>query len=294
MQNLDKCIPKTITSMGKFTHTLNLKPIFDFLPVFNVNQLQAQRYKYEGMSREMDSSIIENEKEFKNCITMEIVDETCDKMRVVKINGDGIHLCGNRCIKRSKIITQTILDMIIQTDSFVQHMSQKNSLLADHPFFPIIKPIISSILGGELNNSLKIDALRDVCRQVFESGGMWVKTDTMPEIKYLNTVMVNFTYPPYGVLKTKTIKKNEFIRKMYDVVKDESLEHHFQIVYDSILSSMDWSGSIPIRLVHKTENDSQLFTLQLRKGTIIHSGPNIASMQRGLNDLVKVLDAVVA
>lgn len=292
MQNLDKCIPKTITSMGKFTHTLNLKPIFDFLPVFHVNQLQAQRYKYEGMSREMDSSIIENEKEFKNCITMEIVDETCDKMRVVKINGDGIHLCGNRCIKRSKIITQTILDMIIQTDSFIQHMSGKRSRMADHSFFPTISPIISSILGGDMDDPHKVDALREVCLETFESGGLWFKTDIAPEIKYLNTVMINFTYPPYGILKTKCVNKPVFIDRIFNIVKRPDFEHHFQVVYDSAISPMDWSGSIPIRLIHKEDNDTQLFTIQLRKGTIIHSGPNLSSMQRGLNDLVRLLDLV--
>lgn len=291
MYNLEKCTPKTITSMGKFTHTLNLKPIFDFLPIFHVNDLQAQRYKYEGMSREMDSSIVENEKEFKNCITMEIVDETCNKMRVVKINGDGIHLCGNRCIKRSRVITETILDMIIQTDSFIQHVAKKDSKMENHPFFSTIHTIITSIMGGELDNPQKISALRDVCRGVCETG-LWAKTDKIPEIKYLNTVMINFTYPPYGILKTKTIKKNVFISRLFDVVKEESLQHHFQIVYDSIISPMDWSGSIPIRLVHKETNESQLFTLQLRKGTIIHSGPNIDAMQRGLDDLVKILDAV--
>lgn len=289
MQKLDKCVPKTITSMGKFTHALNLKPIFDFLPVFNVNDLQAQRYKFEGMSREMDSSIIENEKEFKNCITMEIVDETCNKMRVVKINGDGIHLCGNRCIVRSRVITQTILDMIIQTDSFIQHMSQKNSQMSDHPFFPIIKPIISSILGGELNNPMKMEALRKVCS---ETGGLWIKTDKLPEIKYLKTVMINFTYPPYGILKTKEIKKSVFIDRIFEFVKRPEFEHHFQVVYDSAISPMDWSGSIPIRMVHKEDNDTQLFTIQLRKGTIIHSGPNLSSMQRGLDDLVRLLDLV--
>lgn len=292
MQTLDKFTPKTITSMGKFTHTFNLKPIFDFLPIFHVNGLRAQRYKFEGMSREMDSSIIENEKEFKNCITMEIVDETCNKMRVVKINGDGIHLCGNRCIKRSEVITQTILDMVIGTDSFVKHVSKCGSRMEDHEFFPTIRPIVDSIMGGELDNPSKLNALRKVCEGVCETG-LWIKTESPPEIKYLNTVMVNFTYPPYGILKTKCIKKMEFVTRLFDVVKKPDFEHHFQVVYDCALASMDWSGSIPIRLTHKESNSTQLFTIQLRKGTIIHSGPNIASMQRGLNDLIKALDMIL-
>jgi hypothetical protein len=289
MQNLENCVPKTITSMGKFTHIFNLKPIFDFLPIFNAHQLQAQRYKYEGMSREMDSSIVENEKEFKNCITMEIIDLTCSKMRVVKINGDGIHLCGNRCVKRSRVITQTILDMIIQTDSFIQHVA--NGSFDDHPFFDTIRPIIESIMGGELQNPSKLHALREVCEQVCETG-LWIKTERLPEIKYLKTVMVNFTYPPYGVLKSKSMKKSEFIARLFETIKRPELEHHFQVVYDSVLAPMDWSGSIPVRLIHKEDQSTQLFTIQLRKGTIIHSGPNITAMQRGVNDLVRVLNII--
>lgn len=292
MQNLETCVPKTITSMGKFTHALKLKPIFDFLPIFNFNDLQAQRYKYEGMSREPDSSVIENEKEFKNCITMEIVDQTCNKMRVVKINGDGIHLCGNRCVKRSRVITHTILEIIMKTDSFIQHVANDCFKMEEHPFFISIRPILESIMGGEMNNSTKLKALGKVCENVCESGGLWEKTELQPEIKYLKTVMVNFTYPPYGILKTKTIPKHDFIKRLFEIIKSPDLDHHFQVVYDSALSPIDWSGSIPIRLVHKKSNTTQLFTIQLRKGTIIHSGPNIESMQRGVEDLIRVLDLI--
>jgi len=171
-------------------------------------------------------------------------------------------------------------------------MSNPRSKMSDHPFFPKIKPILESILGGSLDDPVKVDALRGVCQQVCESGGLWTKNDKTPEIKFLNTVMVNFTYPPYGILKTKNIKKPEFIKRLFDVVKQPQFEHHFQVVYDSAMAPMDWSGSIPIRLIHKEDNDTQLFTIQLRKGTIIHSGPNISSMQRGALDLIRVLDLV--
>jgi hypothetical protein len=86
------------------------------------------------------------------------------------------------------------------------------------------------------------------------------------------------------------VTKDEFIRKIVtNISRIENNEFDIWVDYDSLMSSVGWSGSIPLRLLHKTTQESQWVTLQLRRGTVVHSGPNIPIMQKAVELLYELL-----
>lgn len=285
--DLKTIVPKTITSMGTFSQNLNLSRIFDLLPLFETPTLKAVSYKFDGLLREAGKPIVQSSTEFKNCITMEIEDKSFGKVRVVKINCEGIHLCGNRSMERARDISETILNTIIQTQRFMKHVVD-GCIWDEHAFYPQMKAYLSDL---KIENNLPDEDLKLLLRKLYREvllssdQGLWKGGSDEPRLSNLRSVMMNFTYPPIGPLLNKDIRKEEFIGGILEKSNNTNSDFEIYVSYDILSSSIGWSGSIPIRLTHRETRSEQLFTLQLRKGTIVHSGPSRDIMQEGVNVL---------
>jgi len=304
--DLESLSPKTITSLGMFNCTINLSNTFDLLPMVETEAFKTLVLKYDGMLRDVDTGGVagKSDFEFKNSITMEIMDKEFDKIRAVKINCRGVHMCGNRSIPRTKELVNFIVQTIEETNSFLQRFVAVGwAEIHKDPFFPTMKQTLLSILPREYTPE-DIHALENYCKMVFEGGGLYKmgfdqipsrNLDQNPSRKRLGlesfrTVMINYGYEPMGFMKTKTITKEEFIKRILTNI-DELEEREFDIwlEYDNHISSIGWSGSVPIKFVHRNTGETQWITMQLRRGTIVHSGPNIPIMQRAADLLFKII-----
>lgn len=289
--------PKTITSIGKFNGILNLSRIFDLVPLLETEDFYLLRIKYEGLTRDSEKGglPIESGSEFKNSITMEILDREYEKIRAVKVNCEGIHMCGNRSIERSRRIADFVASVISDTQDFLERSMNWDQMLKD-PHFPKMERMIYSILP-ESHTPESIKLLLNHFREIQLSGGLYqVKGKGVKEslkIDHLRTVMVNYGYGPFPQIHDRDTVKDEFLLHVVERVLSGNLdaksEFDIRLDYDSHISSIGWSGSVPLKFVHKKSGQVQWITLQLRRGTIVHSGPNVEVMQRAVDVLFQLL-----
>ena len=296
--NLETTPPKTITAIGRFSSNLNLPKIFDILPLFDSDDFKAITYKHEGLKRESeDGGIVkESDTEFKNSITMEILDKECEKTRSVKIHCAGVHMCGNRSIKRARKMAELIVETISRTNEFIDFCKQGTSWdeIADHGYFRNMLPVINSILPSGTTTTTLSDELKDKVKHFFrnirDSGGLFEKKNLT--LESLDTVMINFSYNIENYLKEnfKTYTKEQFLKNFIECA-NEHPQDKFDIFinYDNLSSSMGWSGSVPLKFVHRETQLDQWLTLQMRRGTIINSGPTFEVMQEAVNVLYDIL-----
>lgn len=292
--DLEKLLPKTITSLGTFNCIINLSHVFDVLPLVENDEFKMLRFKYDGMIRDCESggAVNAGDVEFKNSITMEILDKEFDKIRAVKINCRGVHMCGNRSISKTKKLIQLIADTINETNRFmIRFVKIGWGGIQRDSYFDTMKYSLFSILPvGYTSND--ISALDSFFRSICENGGLYKSKNRDEEIAMENfrTVMINFGYEPDGCMKTKAVAKEDFIEKiMENINKAKDCEFDIWLEYDNHISSIGWSGSVPLKFVHKKTRETQWITLQLRRGTIVHSGPNIPIMQKAIDFLYTVL-----
>lgn len=299
--NLSEIVPKTITSIGKFNGSLNLSQIFDVVPLHETDDFRLERIKYEGLVRDMENGGIpvESGTEFKNSITMDILDKDCGKTRAVKINCEGIHMCGNRSIERSQKICDFVSKLISETHHFIKKSARGtwNDIL-ENPHYGKMEKMIKSILPENPTDE-SIQELLRVFKTVSDGGGLYklrcIQDGENLSIENLRTVMVNYGYHPFGRLRDKGIDKEKFLTDIVNKVltlDPNKLEFDVRLDYDSHISSIGWSGSVPLKFVHRS-GQIQWVTLQLRRGTIVHSGPNVEIMQKAVNLLYEILDQAV-
>jgi hypothetical protein len=140
--------------------------------------------------------------------------------------------------------------------------------------------------------------LLDFFRDISMNGGLYQlkgvgTTAGRLKIENLRTVMVNYGYGPYKQMQTKETTKEDFLRKIVEKILERgstaSQEFDIRLDYDAHISSIGWSGSVPFKFVHRKTGQAQWITLQLRRGTIVHSGPNTEVMQRAINTLFQIL-----
>jgi len=297
--NLETTAPKTITAIGRFSSNLNLPKIFDILPLFETDEFKAVTYKHEGLKRESEDGgvVKESDTEFKNSITMEITDKECGKIRSVKIHCAGVHMCGNRSLKRARKMAELIVDTISRTNDFIDSCKQGASWeeINRHPYFPTMLPVINSILPPKtetLTEELK-DKVKQFFRNIRESGGLFEKKSLT--LDSLDTVMINFSYNIENYLKTsfQNCTKETFLKEFVSCVNDHP-QDKFDIFinYDNLSSSMGWSGSVPLKFVHLENKLDQWLTLQMRRGTIVNSGPSFEVMQEAVNTLYDILETL--
>lgn len=302
--DLKSIAPKTITAIGKFSANLFLTRIFDVLPLFETDNFKAMTFKHEGLMREVaDGGLAkESDTEFKNSITMEIMDKECEKIRSIKINCGGVHMCGNRSVKRASEMANLVIETIVKTDEFIE-FAHRNPWeeIVKHPFYESILPTIQSILPPDIatiTDDLKVKVVQ-FFRNIRESGGLFEKKSDNKTLKLdsLNTVMINFSYNIEEFLRDnfKNSTKEEFLRKFIDSSMEyEKSEFDIFINYDSLTSSMGWSGSIPLKFIHRETNLEQWLTLQMRRGTIVNSGPSFEVMQKAVDTLYEILNRLVS
>ena len=294
--NLETTAPKTITAIGRFSSNLNLPKIFDILPLFESEDFKAVTFKHEGLKRESeDGGIVkESDTEFKNSITMEITDKECGKIRSVKIHCAGVHMCGNRSLKRARKMAELIVETISRTNEFIDFCKQGTSWeeITNHGYFQTMLPVINSILPPNtisLTDELK-DKIKHFFRNIRESGGLFEKKSLT--LESLDTVMINFSYNIETYLKTnfQNCTKEMFLKNFIDCANEHPQDKFDVFVnYDNLSSSMGWSGSVPLRFVHRENNLDQWLTLQMRRGTIINSGPSFEVMQEAVDVLYDIL-----
>lgn len=295
--DLKQIIPKTITSIGKFNGTLNLFRIFDIVPLSETESFRVVRIKYEGLVRDVErgETPVESGTEFKNSITVEINDKEFDKIKAVKINCEGIHMCGNRSIERSRAIADYVANLISDTNAFIDRSVTWEAML-DDPYYPKMENMIRSILPAtptEESKQLLVNFFRDIS----VNGGLYQLKTKLPnqglKIDELRPVMVNYGYGPYQHMQEKTLGKEIFLRNLVQRVllgmQGGEGEFDIRLDYDSHISSLGWSGSVPLKFVHRKTGQVQWITLQLRRGTIVHSGPNVEIMQKAVEVLFKLL-----
>jgi hypothetical protein len=303
---LEETVPKTITVIGRFSSNLFLTKIFDVIPLFNTDQFKAIAFKHEGLLREAaDGGVVKkSDTEFKNSITMEILDRACEKIRSIKIHCAGIHMCGNRSLSRAKDMAGLIKDIIVKVNEFINFLAARSSwddAVEDHPFYPTMLPVIKSILPNVdaiMTKDLK-EQVRGFFKGIADCGGLYEQRDNQPlTLVSLNTVMINFSYNIEDYLKThfKHDTKERFLHGLINTVQgNRDLVGGFEIVmsYDNLSSSMGWSGAVPLKFHHLETGTVQWLTLQMRKGTIVNSGPSFEIMQKAVNVLYKILEVMV-
>jgi hypothetical protein len=300
--DLSKTVPKTITAIGKINAILNLSKIFDILPLFEEDNFRVIRYKHEGVMREsVDGGVVkESDTEFKNSITMEIEDVTYGKVRAIKVYCGGLHMCGHRSIERARNLCNIIIKHISLTDAFIRYLAVASdwSVVEKHPFYSMMKPVMFTILpeNSSLNDTTKEQLKRFFVGLVHE-GGLFQKPIDQSELQMLNldTVMINYSYSIDKFIhnRFKHNSKDVFIRSFMNVVRDMAVQDFDIFVhYDSLSSPMGWSGSIPLKFVHKPTGKTQWMTLQLRRGTVINSGPTVEIMQKAVDILFSILDGI--
>jgi hypothetical protein len=300
--DLTKIVPKTITAIGKINSTLNLSKIFDVLPLFEEDDFRVIRYKHEGVMRESsDGGVVkESDTEFKNSITMEIEDLQYGKVRAIKVYCGGLHMCGHRSIERAKNLCNIIIKYITLTDSFITFISQYSewSAVENHPFYRTMEPVLFTILP---ERAVLTDSTKDQLRKFFagldHEGGLYQKNHDQRELRLINleTVMINYSYSIDKFInkRFKNNSKDYFIKSFINVVRDLSVQDFdIFIHYDPLSSPMGWSGSVPLKFVHKPTGKTQWMTMQLRRGTIINSGPTVEIMQKAVNILFEILDGI--
>jgi hypothetical protein len=305
LPELGKQTPKTITVIGRFSNNLSLTKIFDVIPLFETEEFKILAFKHEGLLRECsDGGIVkQSDTEFKNSITVEILDKVCNKIRSIKIHCAGIHMCGNRSLQRAREMANLVTKMIVDTNDFITYASSKDisweNDIETHPFYPTMLPTIHSILpnNATLTEDMK-ERVRGFFRGVVECGGLYEK-DNREELTLLNldTVMINFSYNIEEYLRTyfKSSTKEMFLKKFIETVQERpDLTREFDIVmiYDSLSSSMGWSGAVPLKFIHVPSGAVQWLTIQMRRGTIVNSGPSFEIMQKAVDILYSLLTAV--
>jgi hypothetical protein len=298
--DLQNITPKTITVIGKINLNINLARTFDVLPLFEENNFKVLRYKHEGVMRELEDNgvVKESNTEFKNSITMEIEDMVFNKIRAVKLYCGGIHMCGHRSISRAKELSELIVKIIDQTHDFIKFVHQHEwEKVENHYWYPQMQKVIQTFLPTD---SVLTDGLKGKIRKFFgeivSEGGLFNQTDGENlKLISLDTVMVNYSYTIDSILRNKfrNNTKEEFIKCfMKTLRKMDTGEFDIYIYYDVLTSPLGWSGSVPLKFVHKPTGKTQWLTLQMRRGTVINSGPNIDIMQRAVNVLYSVLDKI--
>jgi hypothetical protein len=299
--NLSITTPKTITAIGKLNTNLNLPRIFDILPLFEEENFKVIRYKHEGIMREAsDNGIVrESDTEFKNSITMEIEDQQYSKVRAVKLYCGGVHMCGHRSVARAKRLCEIIIDYITQTNSFIQQLVQKDwEHVENHPLYEKMISVSMSILPPETPfDSLSKQRLKKFFEGVMLEGGLYQTPvdSSVLQLVHLDTVMINYSYSIDQLIKSdfKKRSKESFIRSFIEAIREMNIqEFDIYVHYDTLTSPMGWSGSIPLKFTHKTSGKTQWMTLQLRRGTVINSGPNIDLMQKAVNVLYDIFDKI--
>jgi hypothetical protein len=304
--NLEKQVPKTITVIGKFSKNLSLTKIFDVIPLFETEQFKALTFKHEGLMREhSDGGVVkQSDTEFKNSITVEILDKGCDKIRSIKIHCAGIHMCGNRSLKRAQEMANLMTQTIINTNDFITQAGSKNASWTEdiekHPYFTTMLPAIHSILpeNTTLTPEMK-ERVRTFFKGIFDCGGLYER-DEREGLKLisLDTVMINYSYNIEDYLRGnfKGSSKETFLQRFISTVQTRrDITEGFDIImnYDSLSSSMGWSGAVPLKFIHVQTGAVQWLTLQMRRGTIVNSGPSFGVMQTAVNVLYSILRAIV-
>lgn len=299
--DLSTTVPKTITAIGKFNTVLNLSKIFDVLPLFSNEDFRVIRFKHEGVMRETATNglVMESDTEFKNSITMEIEDIQYKKSRAVKVYCAGIHMCGHRSLDRAKILSELIVEQITKTDSFIRFASRNSwGDVENHPFYPMMSSVILSILPeGSVLDDAMTEKVKRLFKTIVDEGGLFERTeDDDLKLTKMETVMVNYSYTIEEVLKGKFKHntKETFIKLFVKSLRElKSDEFDIYVHYDSLTSPLGWSGSIPIKFVHRQSGKPQWLTLQMRRGTVINSGPSIEVIQKAADILYKVFDNIV-
>jgi len=296
--NLKTTEPKTITAIGSFNTSLHLTNLFDLLPLFENDDFKFLRLKHEGLMREhADGGVAKaSDTEFKNSITIEIEDKLCQKIRAVKVHCAGIHMCGNRSFERIKEMANLITEVISNTDRFVSIGSNSSwETLESDSFYPIMKPVIDSLVPAQsgLDESMKTKLL-NLFRKVHDQGGMFEHSYSVSKLSIhsIETVMVNFSYNIEDVIleRFRGKKKDDFIISIMDRISEmKSPVFDVYLHYDALSSSMGWSGSVPLKFVHKPTSQVQWLTLQLKRGTVINSGPNVEVMQEAVNFFYEII-----
>jgi hypothetical protein len=299
--DLTNTVPKTITAIGKINSVLNLSKIFDILPLFEEDDFRVKRYKHEGVMRESsDGGVVkESDTEFKNSITMEIEDGLYGKVRAIKVYCGGLHMCGHRSIERARNLCNIIIKYIYLTDSFIRFLSVSDwTAVERHPFYNTMKPVIFTILPENTSlNEVTKEKLKSFFAGIVQEGGLYQKPMDQADLQLLNldTVMINYSYSIDKFIhnRFKHNSKDFFIRSFMDVVKDMAVQDFdIYVHYDPLSSPMGWSGSIPLKFVHKPTGKTQWMTLQLRRGTVINSGPTVEIMQKAVDILFEILDKI--
>lgn len=299
--NLSTTIPKTITAIGKLNTNLNLPRIFDILPLFEEENFKVIRYKHEGIMREIsDNGIVrESDTEFKNSITMEIEDQQYSKVRAVKLYCGGVHMCGHRSVDRAKRLCEIIIDYIIKTNSFIHQLAEGDwNDVVHHPLYKHMVSVSMTILPPDTPfDTASKERLKRFFQGVVSEGGLYISPMDSPVLQliHLDTVMINYSYSIDQLIKKdfKKRSKESFIRSFVKAIREMSIEEFdIYVHYDTLTSPMGWSGSIPLKFTHKPSGKTQWMTLQLRRGTVINSGPNIGLMQKAVNVLYELFDKI--
>lgn len=301
--DLNSLVPKTITSIGRFTHTLNMSNIFDILPPTDSSEFRMVRLKYDGFmkTRENNWVVERSDTEFKNSITIELEDMECNKIRAIKINCDGIHMCGNRSIKKSERICDTVTALITRVNAFLNRSTGVNSVEEwfTDPLFPTMDTSFRAMLECTCPPSRgAYERILHFCREVVARGGLYGERDGSVvkgplAIQTLKTVMMNFGYPaPRSIQKIRT--KDAFVDALCRAIREEDDAGEFivKLSYNGHVSPIGWSGFFPMRITHAVTGEVQWFAFQLRQGTIVHSGPNIEAMQKAVDFLFRAIDRI--
>lgn len=298
--------PKTITVIGKLNKFLNLSKIFDIIPLFEDENFKVLTYKHEGLKRELASNgvVTESDTEFKNSITVELLDKECEKIRSVKIHCNGIHICGNRSLSRAEQMIDVILTHITDTQLFIQQTRNlKWEDLVKHEYYKFMVTVIRSIIPPEADVNNLPYGLTENIKKLFvdiidTDGGLFtgINSHEVLKLSSVETVMINFSYSIEDYLNRhfKASTKEMFLSKFINGVKEtENKDFEVYIYYDSLTSSMGWSGSVPIKLIHRETKIEQWITLQMRRGTIINSGRSFKIMQLAVNYIYSILNSII-
>lgn len=243
--------------------------------------------------------VTESDTEFKNSITMEIEDIQYNKSRAVKVYCAGIHMCGHRSLDRAKKLSELIVKQITDTDTFIRFSSKAPwEEVVTHPYYTFMEPVILSILPeGSVLDELMTEKVRRFFKTIVDEGGLFErKEDEELMLTKMETVMVNYSYTIDDVLKSKFKNKTKetFIKLFIKSLRELKIDDFdIYVHYDSLTSPLGWSGSIPIKFVHRQSGKPQWLTLQMRRGTVINSGPSIEVIQKAADILYKVFDNIV-
>lgn len=165
--------------------------------------------------------------------------------------------------------------------------------------YPVIKSIVPSNVDLETPPAGIVEDIKRLFTSIMDSdNGLYTGVSTTETLKLINieTVMINFSYSIEEYLNQhfKRSTKEEFLKKIIHQMKtDKSSDFDIYVYYDSLTSSMGWSGSVPIKLIHKDTKIEQWITIQMRRGTIINSGRSFDIMQSAVNYMYSVLNKII-